>query len=95
VFLHLTKTGRVYFLDFKIYAIYLPSITNSITISVDYLSSAFMFLVVAIGLAATVYSRVYLYGDPQTPDFIVKLLWFVFSMLLLVISKNIITLYLS
>lgn len=74
LFIHLIEAGRVYFLDIKLYSIYIPSVVNSITISLDYLTAAFVFLVVAIGFAATVYARVYLYGDPQTPDFLIKLL---------------------
>ena len=94
-FFSLARDNRVFFLDIKIYSVYVPSLPSALTVSVDYLSAAFMFLVVAIGLAATMYARVYLYGDPNTPDFIVKLLWFVFSMLVLVISKNIVAVYLS
>jgi NADH:ubiquinone oxidoreductase subunit 5 (subunit L)/multisubunit Na+/H+ antiporter MnhA subunit len=68
---------------------------SSIVFSLDYLSAAFMFLVVAIAIAAIAYTRVYLFGDPNISDFTIKLVWFVFSMLSLVLTKNFVFLYFS
>lgn len=92
---HITALKSTPLLELKIYSIYNPIYTVSVVFSLDYLSTAFMFLVVAIATAAILYARVYLYGDPNTVDFLVKLLWFVFSMLSLVLCKNFIFLYFS
>lgn len=91
----ITYLSVIPFFELKIYSIYIPTFTNSIIFSLDYLSAAFMFLVVAIAIAAMLYARVYLFGDPNSSDFLIKLLWFVFSMLSLVLSKNFIFLYFS
>lgn len=91
----LANNGAIFFLEIKIYTIYAPNCFNTVSFSIDYLSAAFMFLVTAIGFSATIYARVYLYGDPNSSDFMIKLLWFVFSMLSLVIARNIFFLYLS
>jgi NADH:ubiquinone oxidoreductase subunit 5 (subunit L)/multisubunit Na+/H+ antiporter MnhA subunit len=72
-FILITRSGASFFLEYKIYSIYIPTVVSSLTFTLDYLSASFMFLVTAIGIAAVAYARVYLYGDPHTPDFLVKL----------------------
>lgn len=74
VYAHITVLKSVPLLELKLYSIYNPIYTVSVVFSLDYISLAFMFLVVAIAVAATLYARVYLYGDPNTVDFLVKLL---------------------
>lgn len=92
---NITQWGVIPFIEFKIYSIYIPTFMSSIVFSLDYLSAAFMFLVVAIAIAAISYTRVYLFGDPNISDFTIKLVWFVFSMLSLVLTKNFVFLYFS
>jgi NADH:ubiquinone oxidoreductase subunit 5 (subunit L)/multisubunit Na+/H+ antiporter MnhA subunit len=72
-FVVVTQYGVVFFIEYKIYSLYLPTIVTSLNFTIDYLSAAFMFLVVSIGIAAVIYTRVYLIGDPNTPDFLIKL----------------------
>ena len=94
-FVAITQYGVTFFLEYKIYSIYVPTAVASLNFTLDYLSASFMFLVTSIGIAAILYSRVYLIGDPNTPDFLIKLNWFIISMLSLVISKNFIFFYFS
>jgi NADH:ubiquinone oxidoreductase subunit 5 (subunit L)/multisubunit Na+/H+ antiporter MnhA subunit len=72
-FVLITRSGANFFLEYRVYSIYVPTLMSSVNFSLDYLSASFMFLVTAIGLAAITYARVYLYGDPHTPDFMIKL----------------------
>ncbi len=90
---NITAKASVYFLEIKIYSLYISSSINSIVISWDYLSYAFSILVITICLSAVMYTRIYLYADANASDFLIKLNWFAFCMLLLVMSKNFILIY--
>ena len=81
------------FLELEFYSLYMPEALTSVSLSIDKITASFMFLVVCIACSAVAYSRVYLQGDPNTADFLIKLCLFVLSMLLLVLSKNFILLY--
>lgn len=85
--------GCIFFCEVKIYSLYIPGANLSLFFSIDYISCAFFELVVFIAIGSVLYSYTYLINDPFILDFMTKLMWFVISMLTLVMVKNFILFY--
>jgi len=71
------------------------SIVFSFSLKVDFISYCFLFLTTSIGVCAVVYSLSYFKNEPHADRFILLLNWFIISMSLLVMSDNVLLLFLG
>ncbi len=67
----------------------------SISLKLDFLSFFFVLLVVVIGLATNIYVSNYLKYEAHEDLFTLLINWFIFSMIILVLSNNLFTLFLG
>jgi NADH-quinone oxidoreductase subunit L len=67
----------------------------SISLKLDFLSFFFILLVVVIGLATNIYVSNYLKYEAHEDLFTLLINWFIFSMIILVLSNNLFTLFLG
>ena len=67
----------------------------SISLKLDFLSFFFVLLVVVIGLATNIYVSNYLKYEAHEDIFTLLINWFIFSMIILVLSNNLFTLFLG
>lgn len=89
----LWQSNVILSLDLSLYSLYLPDSLLALSFKLDKISLVFVFLVAVIGVCAVLYSMVYLAGDANLTDFIIKLVWFVISMLGLVLAQNFLLVY--
>ena len=71
------------------------SLDISISLKIDYLSYIFVLLFLAIGLATNVYITKYLNYEANKDTFVLLINWFIFSMIILVLANNLLTLLLG
>nr|QWZ46330.1 NADH dehydrogenase subunit 5 [Machla sappho] len=91
--LYLMVTELVYFLEFNLVMINSSSV--SMTILLDWMSTLFMSFVLFISCMVIYYSDEYMSGDIYLNRFIVLVVMFVLSMMLLIISPNLISILLG
>nr|QWZ46356.1 NADH dehydrogenase subunit 5 [Pelecyphorus contortus] len=91
--LYLMITELTYFLEFNLVMINSSSI--SMTILLDWMSTLFMSFVLLISCMVIFYSDEYMHGDLYLNRFILLVVLFVVSMMLLIISPNLISILLG
>nr|AZL93097.1 NADH dehydrogenase subunit 5 [Arge similis] len=91
--LYFLKFDYIYFIEYNL--IILDSSMISMTILLDWMSLMFMGLVMFISSLVILYSKNYMLNDLYLNRFILLILLFVFSMLLLIISPNLISILLG
>ena len=87
--------SQTFILDIKLIEGFFGTIDFSFYLKIDTLSFSFLFLTTSIGLAAIIYSLTYFKNEPFADRFILMLNWFILSMSLLVLSDNVILLFLG
>nr|UHA55327.1 NADH dehydrogenase subunit 5 [Eriocampa ovata] len=85
--------NMIYFIEFNIFN--LNSLSVVMMIYLDWMSLLFMSVVLFISSSVLMYSKSYMSGDLKLNRFISLVLMFVFSMLLLIISPNLISILLG
>nr|YP_011002159.1 NADH dehydrogenase subunit 5 [Profenusa thomsoni]WPN89811.1 NADH dehydrogenase subunit 5 [Profenusa thomsoni] len=83
----------VYFIEFNIF--FFNSCSITMTILLDWMSFLFLSVVLLISSFVIYYSKFYMEGDLNLNRFIMLIMMFVFSMILLVISPNLISILLG
>nr|QWZ46421.1 NADH dehydrogenase subunit 5 [Stenomorpha consobrina] len=91
--LYLMVTELVYFLEFNL--VMINSLSVPMTILLDWMSTLFMSFVLLISCMVIFYSDEYMYGDKYLNRFILLVVLFVLSMMLLIISPNLISILLG
>nr|UJG45300.1 NADH dehydrogenase subunit 5 [Cerodontha fulvipes] len=91
--LYFLCTNLVLFLEWDLVSI--NSTSFVMTILLDWMSLLFMSFVLMISSTVILYSKEYMYGDIYINRFIMLVLLFVFSMMMLIISPNLISILLG
>nr|YP_009725905.1 NADH dehydrogenase subunit 5 [Dianemobius furumagiensis]QHQ73102.1 NADH dehydrogenase subunit 5 [Dianemobius furumagiensis] len=91
--LNLLLSKLVYFLEWEILMFNSSSIYFSVLL--DFKSMLFMSLVMFISSLVILYSNSYMFGDSSLDRFIIIVLMFVFSMMMMIISPNLISILLG
>nr|QWZ46434.1 NADH dehydrogenase subunit 5 [Stenomorpha obovata] len=91
--LYLMVTELVYFLEFNL--VMVNSLSVPMTILLDWMSTLFMSFVLLISCMVIFYSEEYMHGDKYLNRFILLVVLFVLSMMLLIISPNLISILLG
>nr|YP_010177764.1 NADH dehydrogenase subunit 5 [Meleonoma mirabilis]QST15482.1 NADH dehydrogenase subunit 5 [Meleonoma mirabilis] len=90
---YFTYNNMIYFLEWEI--ISLNSISVVMSILLDWMSLLFMMFVSLISSVVIYYSKSYMSSEINLNRFIILVLLFVFSMILLIISPNIVSIFLG
>uniref|UniRef100_A0AAU7VAG8 NADH-ubiquinone oxidoreductase chain 5 n=1 Tax=Stenopsocus maximalis TaxID=3074943 RepID=A0AAU7VAG8_9NEOP len=93
IFMNLSLYNKIYFIDWEI--LVLNTSVVSMNILIDWMSSLFMSFVLLISFVIVIYSISYMSGDPNSSFFILLVFSFVLSMMLLIISPNLISILLG
>uniref|UniRef100_A0AAU7VAY5 NADH-ubiquinone oxidoreductase chain 5 n=1 Tax=Stenopsocus capacimacularus TaxID=3074939 RepID=A0AAU7VAY5_9NEOP len=93
IFINLSLYNKIYFIDWEI--LVLNTCSVSMNILIDWMSSLFMSFVLLISFVIVIYSISYMSGDPNSSFFILLVFSFVLSMMLLIISPNLISILLG
>uniref|UniRef100_A0AAU7VAB7 NADH-ubiquinone oxidoreductase chain 5 n=1 Tax=Stenopsocus brevicapitus TaxID=3074938 RepID=A0AAU7VAB7_9NEOP len=93
IFINLSLYNKIYFIDWEI--LVLNTCSVSMNILIDWMSSLFMSFVLLISFVIVIYSISYMTGDPNSSFFILLVFSFVLSMMLLIISPNLISILLG
>uniref|UniRef100_A0AAU7VBQ8 NADH-ubiquinone oxidoreductase chain 5 n=1 Tax=Stenopsocus tripartibilis TaxID=3074949 RepID=A0AAU7VBQ8_9NEOP len=93
IFINLSLYNKIYFIDWEILVLNTCSIGMNILI--DWMSSLFMSFVLLISFVIVIYSISYMKGDINSSFFILLVFSFVLSMMLLIISPNLISILLG
>nr|UGS80536.1 NADH dehydrogenase subunit 5 [Teliapsocus conterminus] len=93
LYLYISLYNKIYFIDWEI--LLLNSCSLGMNILIDYMSSLFMSIVMMISLVVILYSKSYMKGDTNMGIFILLVFCFVISMILLIISPNMISILLG
>nr|UGS80522.1 NADH dehydrogenase subunit 5 [Prolachesilla sp. PrspLA] len=93
LFIYLSLNNKSYLIDFEI--LILNSMVISMNIYLDWMSSSFMSFVFFISFSVVLYSISYMFTEKYMGMFIFLVFCFVISMMLLIISPNLISLLLG
>uniref|UniRef100_A0AAU7VAR1 NADH-ubiquinone oxidoreductase chain 5 n=1 Tax=Stenopsocus obscurus TaxID=3074946 RepID=A0AAU7VAR1_9NEOP len=93
IFMNLSLYNKIYFIDWEI--LVLNTSVVSMNILIDWMSSLFMSFVLLISFVIVIYSISYMSGDNNSSFFILLVFSFVLSMMLLIISPNLISILLG
>uniref|UniRef100_A0AAU7VAL9 NADH-ubiquinone oxidoreductase chain 5 n=1 Tax=Stenopsocus dactylinus TaxID=3074940 RepID=A0AAU7VAL9_9NEOP len=93
IFMNLSLYNKIYFIDWEI--LVLNTCSVSMNILIDWMSSLFMSFVLLISFVIVIYSISYMKGDINSSFFILLVFSFVLSMMLLIISPNLISILLG
>uniref|UniRef100_A0AAU7V9S7 NADH-ubiquinone oxidoreductase chain 5 n=1 Tax=Stenopsocus nepalensis TaxID=3074945 RepID=A0AAU7V9S7_9NEOP len=93
IFINTSLYNKIYFIDWEI--LVLNTSTVSMNILIDWMSSLFMSFVLLISFVIVIYSISYMKGDINSSFFILLVFSFVLSMMLLIISPNLISILLG
>uniref|UniRef100_A0AAU7VC21 NADH-ubiquinone oxidoreductase chain 5 n=1 Tax=Malostenopsocus yunnanicus TaxID=3074937 RepID=A0AAU7VC21_9NEOP len=93
IYVNLNLYNKIYFIDWEILNLNTCSVTMNILI--DWMSSLFMAFVLLISFVIVIYSISYMKGDINSSFFILLVFSFVLSMMLLIISPNLISILLG
>uniref|UniRef100_A0AAU7VB64 NADH-ubiquinone oxidoreductase chain 5 n=1 Tax=Stenopsocus longitudinalis TaxID=3074942 RepID=A0AAU7VB64_9NEOP len=93
IFMNLSLYNKIYFIDWEI--LVLNTCSVSMNILIDWMSSLFMAFVLLISFVIVIYSISYMSGDINSSFFILLVFSFVLSMMLLIISPNLISILLG
>uniref|UniRef100_A0AAU7VAA2 NADH-ubiquinone oxidoreductase chain 5 n=1 Tax=Stenopsocus wangi TaxID=3074950 RepID=A0AAU7VAA2_9NEOP len=93
IFIYLSLYNKIYFIDWEI--LVLNTCSVSMNILIDWMSSLFMSFVFLISFVIVIYSISYMKGDINSSFFIFLVFSFVVSMMLLIISPNLISILLG
>nr|YP_009434119.1 NADH dehydrogenase subunit 5 [Epicauta tibialis]APB02759.1 NADH dehydrogenase subunit 5 [Epicauta tibialis] len=93
VSVYLMALDSTYFIEYEV--LVLNSCPVSMTILIDWMSTLFMSFVLFISSMVIFYSDEYMHGDLNINRFILLVVMFVFSMMLLIISPNLISILLG
>uniref|UniRef100_A0AAU7VA91 NADH-ubiquinone oxidoreductase chain 5 n=1 Tax=Stenopsocus pygmaeus TaxID=3074948 RepID=A0AAU7VA91_9NEOP len=93
IFMNLSLYNKIYFIDWEI--LVLNTSVVSMNILIDWMSSLFMSFVLLISFVIVIYSISYMSGDNNSSFFILLVFSFVLSMMLMIISPNLISILLG
>nr|YP_008080950.1 NADH dehydrogenase subunit 5 [Psococerastis albimaculata]AFY16890.1 NADH dehydrogenase subunit 5 [Psococerastis albimaculata] len=93
VFIYLIFNNKSYLFDFEVFSI--SGVGVSMCVYMDWMSSSFMSFVLLISFVVVCYSISYMGSDKYSSMFIMLVFFFVLSMMLLIISPNLISILLG
>nr|ASM91586.1 NADH dehydrogenase subunit 5 [Stenopsocus immaculatus] len=93
IYVNLSLYNKIYFIDWEILSLNTCSV--SMNILIDWMSSLFMAFVLLISFVIVIYSISYMKGDINSSFFIMMVFSFVLSMMLMIISPNLISILLG
>nr|UXW88398.1 NADH dehydrogenase subunit 5 [Illeis cincta] len=91
--LYLLLMNKVYFIEFNLFN--LNSLNIEFLLMFDWMSSLFMAFVLLISSMVILYSKSYMSNDLNSSRFILLVVMFVFSMMLMILSPNLISILLG
>nr|YP_010180337.1 NADH dehydrogenase subunit 5 [Oenopia sauzeti]QVD39756.1 NADH dehydrogenase subunit 5 [Oenopia sauzeti] len=91
--LNLMFLDKIYYLEFMFFN--LNSLNMEMLILIDWMSTLFMSFVLLISSMVIFYAKSYMFGDLNLKRFILMVLMFVFSMMLMILSPNLISILLG
>nr|ANJ01490.1 NADH dehydrogenase subunit 5 [Calvia championorum] len=91
--IYLLMLDKVYFIEFNLFN--LNSLSVEFLLLIDWMSSLFMAFVLLISSMVIFYSKSYMFGDKNLTRFIFLVFMFVLSMMLMILSPNLISILLG